>query len=233
MWWSGKGDGTAVTRRAAQAFVPLAFAALMLWGCAGSGISQRANAAASIAQELQQWPDTALVSDYPELMRRDGAILTANGMVFRDEGICEEGDCVRHRVDGVWHERYVGVGVGYPEHDDYLLVVHDSLAIPIGSRPIPSPSGKRFFTGHHDDREWSPSQGASVWEWEPGPRRLRIVDTDLVVFDSFVAWRGDSCVEFIGARGYRIGMQPMRTFWLAEQHGDWQLLETRPGICAE
>ncbi len=152
------------------------------------------------------------------------------GQTFRDQGDCQLGDCTRYHADGVWGE-YVGVEVGYYEGDDYYLVDRDGY-LPIGSRPIPSPSGKRFFSGYHNDVQWSPYQGASVWEWEPHPRRLRIVDTDLVAFDTFVGWIGDRCVEFTGARGYNVGMLPTQTFWLAEQHGDWQLLETRPAICA-
>jgi hypothetical protein len=52
------------------------------------------------------------------------------------------------------------------------------------------------------------------------------------MFDSFIGWRGDSCIEFTGARGFNVGARPTQTFWLAEQNGDWQLLEKRPAICA-
>ena len=38
-------------------------------------------------------------------------------------------------------------------------------------------------------------------------------------FAGFVAWRGESCVEFTGARGYNVGLQPIRTFWLVERGG--------------
>jgi hypothetical protein len=203
-------------------------AALLLCGCAGTGLGDQP--VVSIAHDLRRHSDKPIVLAYPDLMRRDGAVLTVRGVTFADEGDCNQGDCTRYRADQVWHGEYLGINVTYYEGSDYFLVIRNGI-IPIGSRPIPSPSGKRFFIGQHNDREWSPYQGPSVWAWEPTPRRLRVVDTDLVTFDSFVGWRGDSCIEFVGARGYNTGLQPLRTFWLAEQSGDWQLLEKRSEIC--
>jgi hypothetical protein len=180
--------------------------------------------------DLGQSSDAKLVVMYPNLMLRRGGVLVVRGHTFKDKGDCQTGDCTRYRADGVWKGEYVGVEVSYYEEGDYYLV-GKNFREAIGSRPIPSPSGTRFFTGHHDDRRWSPYQGASVWEWEPHPRRIRVVDTDLVVFEKLVGWRGDSCVEFTGARGYNVEPRPMQTFWLAEQDGDWQLREERPAIC--
>jgi hypothetical protein len=190
-------------------------------------------AKAAVENDLRTQSEQTLISRHPALVARDGGSLKVAGQVFTDEGDCQEGDCTRYRVDGVWHGRFIGVDVTYYEDGDYILIdgKGNGYYTTIGSRPIPSPTGRLFFTGHHDDREWSPYEGASVWLWEPFPRRLRVVDTDLVVFNSFVAWRGDSCVEFTGARGYNVGMQPTRTYWLAEQEGDWRLLEKRPDSC--
>ena len=205
----------------------------LLAGCAtvGTGWSPHSGPA-DIPGGVEQQAEAALVAAHPDLMNRRGRVLSVRGQTFEDEGDCESGDCTRYEADGVWKDQYVGVQVHYYEEGDYLLVDRNDH-IPIGSRPIPSPSGRRFFTGHHDDRRWSPYQGASVWEWEPTPRRLRVVDTDIVQFDSFTGWRGDRCVEFIGARGYNVGLEPARTFWLAEQDGDWRLLEERPAVCVD
>lgn len=175
--------------------------------------------------------DVELISAYPGLVRRQGKVLTVLGQTFEDRGECVSGDCTRYRVDGVWRNQYVGVEVSHYEETDYFLVMPNHH-IPIGSRPIPSPGGKHFFSGHHDDRRWSPYQGSSIWTWNPFPRRLRIVDTDLVAFDSFVSWHGESCVEFTGARGYNVRMEPTRTFWLTEADGDWRLSGERPANCA-
>jgi hypothetical protein len=201
----------------------------LLAGCTSVAWSPYAKTA--IQQDAGLRAEAALAVAYPNLISRRGSVLAVRGQTFTDRGDCQTGDCDRYRADGVWKAQYVGVDVSYYEEGDYFLVdSHDH--IPIGSRPISSPSGRRFFTGHHDDRRWSPYQGASVWEWEPAPRRLRIVDTDLVAFESFVGWRGDSCVEFIGARGYNVEYRPARTFWLAEQDGDWRLSEEQPAMCA-
>jgi hypothetical protein len=174
-----------------------------------------------------------IIAAHSAFIARDGSRLKIAGQVFADQGKCEEGDCTRYRVDGVWHGRYVGIHVSRYEDGDYILIdaKGNGHYRAIGSRPMQSPSGLLFFTGHHDDRDWSPYQGASIWQWEPVPRRLRVVDTDLVMFDSFVAWRDDRCVEFTGARGYNVGLQPVRTYWLSEQEGDWRLFETKPNQC--
>lgn len=208
----------------------IAVTAALLGSCAASEGRSRHSAATAIQQDLGKPSDSGLIRAHPNLISRNGGVLEVRGQTFRDQGDCQAGDCTRYRADGVWNGEYVGVEVSYYEEGDYYLVGHN-FREPIGSRPIPSPSGKRFFTGHHDDRRWSPYQGASVWEWEPHPRRLRVVDTDLVVFERLVGWRGDSCVEFTGARGYNVETRPMQTFWLAEQDGDWRLREERPAIC--
>jgi hypothetical protein len=143
------------------------------------------------------------------------------------------GDCTRYRADGVWHDKYVGVTVTYYETGDYLLVA-DGCKWAIRARPIKSPDGRRFFTGFHaDNDEWTPSDGASVWDWHDYPRRLRVLDTHLVVFDRFTRWHGNNCVEFTGARGGYGGgdMEPTQAFWLAEQNRDWQLHEKQPSTC--
>lgn len=203
---------------------------MLLAACADLPPPRWGSSAAAIQEDLRRESDVTLTSAHPELMSRTGAVLTVKGRSFADKGDCRAGDCIRFRADAVWRNEHVGINVHEYEEADYLLIA-DGDDIPLGSRPIPSPSGRRFFTGHHDDRRWSPNQGAAVWEWEPHPRRLRIVDPDLVVFQEFVAWRGDGCVEFIGARGFNVAAAPTRTFWLAEQHGDWQLLEERPPTC--
>jgi hypothetical protein len=204
---------------------------LVIAGCTASVPTGSVNPA--VQNDLRTQSDQAVISSYPALIVRDGASLKIAGQVFTDKGDCQAGDCTRYRVDGVWHDRFVGIDVSQYEDSDYILIdaKGNGSFLTIGSRPIPSPSGRLFFAGHHDDREWSPFHGASVWLWEPFPRRLRVVDTDLVVFDSFVAWRGDRCVEFKAARGFNVGMQPVRTFWLTEQEGDWRLLEKRPNDC--
>lgn len=185
-------------------------------------------------EKLGADPEAALIAAHPHLLKRNGAALAVQGFVFMDARDCGADDyaddCVSYRVDGVWNGRDVGVEANYYEERDYFLVTGgDPLSI--GARPISSPSGNRFFAGHHSDHRWSPIQGASVWEWNPHPRRLRVVDTDLVMFDRFVAWHGDGCVEFYGARGYMEELQPVRQFWLAEVEGDWRLLEERPPNC--
>jgi hypothetical protein len=178
------------------------------------------------------YTDDSIVAAYPHLIRREGPTLFVHGERYTDEGDCRSGDCTRYRADGVWHDRYVGVEVGYYEGGGYLLL-GPGESLPIMTRPIASPSGTRFFTGYHDDTSWTPYHGASVWDWHDYPRRLRTVDTHLVVFDSFTRWHGESCVEFRGARGGYGGgaMQPVRTYWLAEQDGDWRLVDERPQIC--
>lgn len=182
----------------------------------------------------QQNPETAseadLISAYPAVISREGAVLTVQGTTFTDEGDCQEGACARYRADGMWKGKNVGVAASFHEGRDYFLVT-GGFVEPIGSRPISSPSGNRFFTGHHSDHAWSPYQGASIWDWEPEPRRLRIVDTPLVSFDEFVSWRGDGCVEFRGTRGHPSEGAEVRSFWLAKRMGDWQLLESRPNTC--
>jgi len=217
--------------------LPLLSLCIMM-GCHPTAGSYRKNGAgsldkAAIAKDLRASSDQALIQAHATLVVRDGPTLRIAGETFTDEGDCDQGDCTRYRVDGVWHDRYVGIAVSHYEGGDYLLIDGrgNGHYYPIGSRPISSPSGRRFFTGHHDDVEWSPYQGASVWEWEPIPRRLRIVDTDLAMFVSFAGWRGDSCVEFTGARGFNVGLSPVRTYWLAEQQGDWRLFEGRPSTC--
>ncbi len=178
-----------------------------------------------------QTPDEAdLISAYPHLIRRQEGILWVERMPFTNEGDCQEGACDYYRADGVWKGKHVGVDARYHEGRDYFLVT-GNYAEPIGSRPISSPSGTRFFTGHQSYHGWTPYEGASVWEWEPQPSRLRIVDTHLVTFEEFVAWRGDGCVEFRGTRGLPSDETEVRNFWLAEQNGDWQLLENRPKTC--
>jgi hypothetical protein len=197
-------------------------AALTTLGCATSAPER--------AGDSPGYADFALAAKHPNLLQRNGRSLTVAGQRFDDTGNCNLGDCTRHRADAVWHDRYVGLEVTRYEDADYLLLGAGD-PISLGARPIASPSGKRFFAGTHDDRWWTPNQGASVWEWEPLPRRLRVVDTNLVAFDSFVGWRGESCVEFRGARGYNVRPEPVRTFWLVEREGDWQLTETRPAEC--
>lgn len=159
--------------------------------------------------------------------------LIVSGDRFTDEGDCQWGDCTRYRADGVWNDEYVGIRVSQYEGGDYLLV-GGSQSWTIRSRPITSPNGQRFFTGFHaDNEEWTPSDGASVWDWNDYPRRLRVVDTHLVVFDQLTRWLGDSCIEFTGTRGGYGGddMESQRTFWLVEQNRDWQLLEEQPATC--
>ena len=203
---------------------------LLLGACSVRESRVEQSASTEGRQALQQHPDARLVSAHPHLMKRKGAVLEARGQTFADEGDCQSGDCTRYRADGVWKGEYVGIDVSYYEEGDYFLVGRNDH-IPIGSRPISSRSGTRFFTGHHDDRRWSQYQGASVCAWDPHPRRLRIVDTDLVAFYSFIGWHGDSCVEFTGARGFNVALETIRTFWLAERDGDWQLFEDRPAVC--
>jgi co-chaperonin GroES (HSP10) len=210
--------------------VRIAVIVTLLGGIAATQEHPRLSAATAMHEGIRQHSDAELIASHPNLMSRRGVVLEVQGQSFSDQGDCEVEDCTRYRADSVWKEEYVGIQVSYYEESDYYIVDRKDV-LPIGSKPIPSPSGKRFFTGHQDDRGWSPYQGASVWEWEPRPRRLRIVDTDLVEFYSFVSWRGDKCVEFTGARGYNVDSRPEQTFWLAEQHGDWQLLEERPAIC--
>ena len=212
--------------------VRIAMMGALLGGCAVTQEYPLHSGAAAIHEDLGQHSDDELIASHPNLMSRKGGVLEVRGQSFSDQGDCQAGDCARYRADSVWKGEYVGIVVGYYEEGDYYLVDRNDH-IPTGSRPIPAPSGKRFFTGHHDDRRWSPYQGASVWEWEPHPRRLRIVDSYLVAFDRFVGWRGDKCVEFTGARGYNVEVRPSQTFWLAEQYGDWQLLEERPAICSD
>lgn len=209
---------------------PIWAVVVLLAGCNAQSFPYARSASVAEGKVGELSSDTALIEAHPQVLSRSGSVLKVGAQTFRDEGDCEAGDCTRYRADGVWHDQYVGIKVDYYEEDDYFLVDRD-VHIPIGSRPITSPSGKRFFTGHHDDRGWSPYQGASVWDWYPYPRRLRIVDTNLVAFESFVAWRGEQCVEFTGARGYNVGLSTTRTFWLVEQRGDWQLLEERPAAC--
>lgn len=210
----------------------IAVLAALLGGCTAAEGRSLGSGGGATQQDLGDRSEAELIAAHPNLMTRRGGALEVGGQTFSDEGDCQSGDCTRYRADGVWKGEHVGIEVSYYEESDYFLVGRNDH-IPIGSRPIPSPSGRRFFTGHHDDRRWSPYQGASIWEWEPTPRRLRIVDTDLVAFHSFTAWRGERCVEFTGARGYNVEARPSRTFWLVEQHGDWQLLEERPPICAD
>lgn len=207
-------------------------AAFLAYGSTSVAQDQRMSVAASALRDTDQ----PFIDAHPGLVTRKGTTLVfKNGETLTDEGDCGEGDCTQYRVDGVWRGQFVGVDVTQYEDSDYLLVnldANNSLEF-IGSRPIPSPDGKLFFAGFHDDRKWSPYQGASVWELDEnvGPNRLRVVDTQLVAFDSFTAWRGNQCVEFKGSRGYNRGIQPTRVFWLARQEGDWQLLERPSAIC--
>lgn len=181
--------------------------------------------------------ETAVAAVHPGLFERRGAELRLkNGAVFTDSGDCRSLHCDRYRADAVWHGRYVGVAHDQYEGGSYFLVdtkQASSHADEIAARPILSPSGRRFFAGHHSDMDWSPYQGAAIWEFNAGTGadRLRVVDTRLLMFDSFVAWRGDGCVEFKGARGYGEMSRPTRTYWLVEQGGDWRLLEARAPSC--
>lgn len=203
-----------------------------LVGCTASGLPAPGGAAAAIAADLKQSSDAALLAAHPQLVRRKGPTLIVGAERFTDEGDCGQGDCTRYRADGMWHGKYVGIDVSHYEGGDYILAGAGD-AVAIGSRPISSPSGRRFFTGHQDDRDWTPYQGAAVWDWHEYPRRLRLVDTHLVVFHAFTSWHADACVEFTGSRGGYGGgeVQPVRTFWLAEEQGDWRLSEERPSAC--
>jgi len=179
--------------------------------------------------------DLPFIAAHPGFVTRSGRTLTfRNGETLTDEGDCNEGDCIEWRADDVWHDRFVGVSETQYEDSGYVIVnlgVNNSL-VSTASRPIPSPNGKLFFAGHHDDRAWDPLHGAAIWAFdESGPNRLRLVDTHLLMFDRFVAWRGDACVEFTGARGYSRGLKPTRTYWLAEEAGDWRLLEAPSAVC--
>lgn len=179
--------------------------------------------------------DLSFIAAHPGFATRTSRTLTfKNGETLTDEGDCDEGDCVEYRVDGVWHDRFVGVDLTQYEDSDYVIVnlgVNNSL-VSTAARPIPSPDGKLFFAGRHDDRAWDPLHGAAIWEFaDYGPVRLRLVDTHLVMFDRFVAWRGNACVEFTGARDYNKGLKPIRTYWLAEEEGDWRLMESPSATC--
>lgn len=190
---------------------------------------------ASATKANRVFTDLPFIAAHPGLVTRSGRTLTfRNGETLTDEGECDEGDCFEWRVDGVWHDRFVGVSETQYEHAGYVIVnlgVNNSL-VSTASRPIPSPNGKLFFAGEHDDRAWDPLHGAAIWAFdEYGPNRLRLVDTHLLMFDRFVAWRGDKCVEFTGARGYNRDPKPIRTYWLAEEAGDWRLLETPSDVC--
>lgn len=202
-----------------------------LGACTDLRVMSPAEVAGANTSSKKIYRDVNLVRAHPRLLKRTGPVLTAKGKSFVDRGNCAvEGDCVHYLADGVWLDEYVGINVQHFEEGDYLLVTHYGT-IPIGARPIPSPNGKRFFVGSHDDRQWSPYQGASVWEWEPHPRRLRVVDTDLVTFEEFIGWQGNSCVNFRGARGYNVRYEATKTFWLAESEGDWRLFENQPASC--
>lgn len=179
--------------------------------------------------------DASVIAANPDLVTRTGKTLRfRNGTTLTDEGDCSKGDCVEYRVDGAWHKRFVGVDETHYEGGGYIVVnlgMNNSL-VRTGSRPVPSPNGKLFFAGYHDDVELTPNHGAAIWEFdESGPSRLRLVETYQLMFDSFVAWRGSSCVEFTGARGYGRGMKPIRSYWLAEDQGDWRLLESPASTC--
>lgn len=211
----------------------LVLAVLVTSSCSSSEWHPPRTTGAAIEADLKENSDEAIVSAHPRLMRREGATLIVGEERFTDEGDCQWGDCTRYRADGVWNDEYVGIRVTHYESGDYLLV-GGRQSWSIRSRPITSPNGRRFFTGFHaDNEEWTPSDGASVWDWRDYPRRLRVVDAHLVVFDQFTRWHGDSCIEFTGARGGYGGgdMEPQRTFWLVEQNRDWQLLEERPATC--
>lgn len=208
----------------------LAAAAMVLSIGTGHGATAGERAQPGAA-DPESTAEAAVIAAHPALIRRTGRTLEIGGSTYIDKSDCENGDCIIHYVDAVWQGEHVGLRVHYYEGGDYMLVTRGAETL-LGDRPIPSPSGRRFFVGWHDDRDWAPHQGASVWEWEPHPRRLRIVDTALVMFDSFVAWRGEHCIEFTGARGYGLGLQPIRSFWLVEQGGDWALEEARPEGCA-
>ena len=65
----------------------------------------------------------------------------------------------------------------------------------------------------------------------PDLQRLRVVDPALVEVDRLVAWRGESCVEMVGAEAST--RAPEQPVWLAEQDGDWQLSRKRPPICTD
>ncbi len=208
-------------------------AALMVLGFAGAGGAMTAPAAG--AQEAPADPariaEAAVIAAHPALLRRTGRTLHIGEQTYVDSVDCESGDdCLVHYVDAVWKGQHVGLRVHWYEGQEYMLVTNGAETL-LGEKPIPSPSGERFFAGWHDDRDWAPHQGASVWEWDPHPRRLRLVDTALVMFDSFVAWRGEGCVEFTGARGFGKGLEPIRSFWLFEQDGDWALTDHQPAQC--
>ena len=194
-----------------------------------------APSSAPVARADGVFADLPFIAAHPGLVTRTGRTLTfKNGETLTDEGDCNEGDCVEYRVDAVWHGRFVGVDEARYESGGYLIInlsVNNSMTQTL-ARPIPSPDGKRFFAGRHNDSDWDVSQGAAIWDFdEYGPNRLRLVDTQLLMFDSFVAWRGNGCVEFTGARDYNRGLKPIRTYWLAEEAGDWRLLETPSAVC--
>lgn len=122
---------------------------------------------AGIAKTLRTDSDAANVAAHPKLMSRRGGTLTVGGHAFVDEGDCEKGDCTRYRTDGVWQGRYVGIRANGYEDSEYFLMTPEANASwfeAIGARPEPSPSGRLFFAGEHDDRQWSPLAGAAVWE---------------------------------------------------------------------
>lgn len=97
----------------------------------------------------------AVVAAHPELMRRDGGVLTVHGFPFNEDPDCDDGECAVYRVDRVWPGGYVGIAATYYEEGDYFLVGPNEM-LAIGSAPISSPLEKRFFTGYHNDRAWSP-----------------------------------------------------------------------------
>lgn len=209
----------------------LAMIGVLVLGVVGVSLEAHGQEPLAAGRDPARVAEEAVIAAHPELIRRNGRSLQVGPWTYTDSADCESGeDCLVHYVDAVWNGRHVGILVHSYEDQEYMLVT-DGKETLLGDRPIPSPSGSRFFAGWHDDRDWTPHHGASVWEWEPLPQRLRIVDTAIVMFDSFVAWHGEGCVEFTGARGYGKGLQSIRSFWLAEQSDDWALLETRPASC--
>jgi hypothetical protein len=196
----------------------------------------------SVGHDLARDPDAALISRHPQILRRQGAVLSirsGNGeRSFRDRGVCAGFDtCERHRVIAVLRDRYVAVQVGHGEGSDTLLLdTQSGNTRDIGAAPHPSPSGELFFVGYSEEMgDWTPLLGASVWRLSDAGSvadRLRVVDTSLAYVTSFVGWRSDRCVEFRGTSGFPVGGDSQeRSFFLSERGGDWQLSKERPPEC--
>ena len=179
--------------------------------------------------------EARLAQQHPGLFRRDGDTLVIGKQRFTDKGRCEDDDvdCATYRVERV-HGDHVGVRVGGYEDSSYMFVgPGDFDVIDIGGDPEPSPDGRRFFVLNWDPySEWSPANGAAIWEWRQGPVRLRHVDESITYVERLIAWRGNACVELLAAdtdEG-RVAGQTNQV-WLAAQDGDWRLSKTRPPVC--